>query len=181
MSARRIKGVWWYGDMPVPATAMWSGERDEGRLAACEHVPDGHLALWCPERPGEGVPMFKNPHPVRQRRAMALMLCDICARPLQHRTKYLLGNLRVIHVENLYQPRWITQEPLVCRECLPLASTRCPFVRSWPERFPEWQPIIVRRWDLISTVVTTEALELTAGRGDYPTPAVAYIKLAPSV
>ena len=149
---------------------MWTGERDQGWLAPCRHA-EGRLALHAPELPGTGRPMFLNPHPVRQRRAMALMLCDICAKPLRNRTKHLLSPGRYVVVGDRALRGY--QEPCVCADCLPLARQWCPHV----QRLEPWPPPIMRRYKTMCCVLAVAAFAEIAGKGDYPKPAVGYVKL----
>jgi hypothetical protein len=173
VSTGRRGGIWYWNGLPVPLTATWSGELDQSWIADCPHAKAP--ALMAVERPGEGRPFFKRPHPVRQRRAMALCLCDICGRPLRNRTKYLCGNVRSFEAEGRLWPG--TSEPLVCSACLPLAQAHCPFVKAATERGE--RPLIVSRYLTAASVVDAEGMRLTTGAGDYPKRAVCYLKLIP--
>lgn len=170
----RRHGVLWYGSTPVPATAMWTGELDEGAIRPCRHA-QGRPALFAPERPGNGRPMFKNPHPVRQRRAMALLLCDVCARPLRNRTKHRISHAYAVTADHgaIVAP---FQEPLVCGDCLDLAAAHCPFV-SAERAAGRWPPLVVRRHRLVAQILARAGMALVCGRGDYPAPAVCYLKM----
>jgi hypothetical protein len=172
-AAERRSGVWWWNDTPVPLTATWSGELDRSWVAHCPHA--GGPALMAPERPGVGRPFFKRPHPVRQRRAMALCLCDVCGCSLKARTKYLCGNIHGFEAGGVTMAG--TVEPLVCADCLPLAKVRCPFVSAAVGRGE--RPLAVARYTLVAQVVEREGLRLTTGGGDLPPAAVCYLKLVP--
>jgi hypothetical protein len=169
MIAQKRGPILWWGNSPVPATAMWTGEMDAGWLAPCRYA-GGRLALHAPSRPGVGRPMFKNPHPVRQRRAITEMRCDICARPLRNRTKHLLAPGRYVEAEG--RMVWAYQEPCVCSECLPLARRWCPHV----QRIEKWPPPILRQWRVILTLMDTPAHSECAGQGTYDRPAIGYAK-----
>lgn len=168
--ARREDGRWWWGATPVPATSMWTGELDAGWLAPCLYA-DRQLAVHAPQLQGVGKPMFKNPHPVRQRRAMAKMLCDICARPLAQRTKHLLAPGRWVRVGQDMLRGYL--EPCVCRECLPLARRWCPHVQT----FEPWPPPVVRRSRTMAQVIAPAGMVEVVGKGTFDRPAVGYLKL----
>lgn len=173
MRAERRGGVWWWGPVPVPTTAMWTAEIDQGYVAACVHAA-GRPALMAPERTGQGEPRFKMPHPLRQRRAAVLGLCDICGKSLRTKTKYLCGNVRA----GPGLPRAASSEPLVCGGCLPLASRHCPFVRR--EVAAGTRPLVVTRYDLAWSIVNKEGLELSVGLGLFPEEgAICFAKIVP--
>jgi hypothetical protein len=178
-AASRIDGIWWWKGTPVPNTACWSAEKDAGWIAWCP-IARAH-ALMMPERQGEGVPQFKNPHPVRQRRAMASCLCDLCRRPLRHRTKILAGALRG-GARGLPEPA--TSEPLVCQTCYALAARHCPHVRAVAAAGPVAQtgPWIVMGYRTAAQIVALPGLVQIAGsvRADGHDRAACYIKLIPS-
>src|SRR5438270_10139290 len=85
---------------PVPYIAMWSAEKlpparllqtrsgvhyaDESML---DRDSDGVLWTRAGSRRGEGEPYYKKVHPLRQRKAMRQLLCQVCAEPADHNTK----------------------------------------------------------------------------------------------
>lgn len=109
-----------YGDAPVPWTVMWSGE-DEYFVGTCPSF--GLPAICQRERPGEGKPNFGTPNVMRQRKAHALGLCDLCAKPLKGSTRYSLsmvggfGNV-LTH-----------SEPLLHAECARISYELCPALK----------------------------------------------------
>lgn len=114
-----------YGSVPVPWTASWS-EEESFFLARCPYA--GRLALCQPERPGEGRPMFGKPHSIRQRKAIALGLCDLCARPLAGRTKVSLSHAK-IYGHGAEGPAILQVEPMLHRECALVSMRHCPSLR----------------------------------------------------
>lgn len=111
-----------YGNIPVPATVMWSSEED-CYVAECPwfKVP----AICQHEAPGEGVALFGRPHVVRQRKAMALCLCDLCAEPLKGK-KFSLSSFGGDPPQG-YQLSQV--EPLLHRECVVKSLESCPDLR----------------------------------------------------
>lgn len=170
--------IWWRG-MPVPATAAWSAEIGDGWVGHCSLA--GQPALMMPERQGQGEPLFKNPHPVRQRRAMLHGLCDVCARPLRYRTKILAGAIRS-GARGL--PAAATNEPLVCRPCYVLAARYCPHVRGVAASGTQAGdgPWIVSRYHLALQILELPGMIEIAERVDDRghTSAGCYFKLVPT-
>lgn len=80
----------------VPYIVQWSEERDcspeltvrqngDG-VGYADETPgdrDAHGVLWrqVTGRRGQGRPLFGSVHPLRQRRAMRRLLCQVCGRP----------------------------------------------------------------------------------------------------
>lgn len=119
-----------YGDIHVPWTASWSGE-DQFFIARCCYAND--LPALCQnENIGVGRPLFAKPHAVRQRKAMALRLCDICGRPLRGRTHVSLSQESPREVSGLgFIP--LAVEPMVHKECALLALQQCPSLKRQAE------------------------------------------------
>lgn len=114
-----------FGNTPVPYTVAWSAEESFffdrcpyfGRPAICQAVA-----------PGQGQPRFGKPHLQRQRRAIALGLCDLCARPLKGRTRVSLSHARPV-VHGAEGPAILQVEPLLHRECALRSIRFCPSLR----------------------------------------------------
>ncbi len=111
-----------YGNAPVPWTAMWSGE-DKYFVGMCAAF--GVLAICQREAPGEGKPNFGAPNVMRQRRAHAQGLCDLCAKPLKGTTRYSMSNV-VGAVPNAILTH---SEPLLHKECAKISYENCPTLR----------------------------------------------------
>jgi hypothetical protein len=115
-----------YGAISVPWTASWSNE-DKFFIARCPYAND-LPALCQSEAPGIGRPLFAKPHSIRQRKAMALRLCDICGRPLKGRTHVSLSQESRRDVMGLgYIP--LAVEPMVHKECGLVAIRQCPSLK----------------------------------------------------
>lgn len=109
-----------YGDIPVPQPVMWSAE-DEYFVALCPIWK--RPAICQKEAQGEGVPRFGRPHVMRQRRAMASVLCDVCGKPLRNATKISLSSFGGDYPQGYL----LTQvEPLLHADCARLSVEHCP-------------------------------------------------------
>jgi hypothetical protein len=118
-----------FGNTRVPVTSSWASEehfflercRWFGGIAICQHDDTGPVAA-------RGKPLFSKPHMQRQRRAMALGLCDICGRTLRTSTKVSLSHARP-------QPHgadgWaiLQVEPMMHRACALEAVDQCPSLK----------------------------------------------------
>lgn len=102
---------------------MWSAE-EEYRVAECPVCR--RPAICQPEKRGEGVPRFGRPHAVRQRRAMMLLLCDLCARPLRGATKISLSNFGADYSSDYILSQ---VEPLLHAECARISIEHCPALK----------------------------------------------------
>ena len=128
---------------PVPYVARWSAEkvleaplvetrqgiayRDESSVDR-----DRHGLLWSrvTARPGHGEPLYRQMHPLRQRRAMRRLLCQVCARPADHNQH---GTLWLIHEQPNPWPGWPeraqTTHPPLCLRCAHISVKTCPSLR----------------------------------------------------
>lgn len=105
----------------VPWNASWSSEAHY-EIRPCRWV-GGALAIWSPQSPGVGRPIFAKPHMVRQRQSIARMLCTVCGEPTPKNDRwwFALGG---------YQEGWfMTTEAPVHRECADLALAKCPHLQ----------------------------------------------------
>ncbi|MGH3760516.1 hypothetical protein [Actinophytocola sp.] len=128
----------------VPYIATWSAE-DSPAIPIIEHpgrgiaYPDETLTdrdqrgvLWTrtTSRPGEGRPEFGKVHPLRQRRAMRRLLCQVCATPADHDARGVFWLLND-HPEDW--PNWpdavVTTHPPTCLACARMAVRLCPALR----------------------------------------------------
>lgn len=115
-----------WGDTPVPVTAAWTSEAPMF-LAPCRYA-EGRRAVCQAQSIGKGQPTFAKPHMVRQRRAMVLGLCDLCGRPLGHRTKVSLS--RPGMATNGAEGLAVLQvEPMLHVECAAASLQFCPSLR----------------------------------------------------
>jgi hypothetical protein len=90
--------------------------------------------LWTriASRVGVGNPLFKSLHPVRQRRAMGRLLCQVCAQPADH-TEH--GTLWLAPGDDVgSRPGWpdemTTIHPPLCLACARISMRMCPALRS---------------------------------------------------
>lgn len=129
----------------TPYVSAWSEEKDppsmvierrgQGIAYLDETVIDrdsrGALWLRSSSRPGHGQPQFAKVHPLRQRRAMRQLLCNVCARPADRTDEGVLWLLKD-HRDDW--PGWpenmAVNEPPVCVPCARLASRLCPALRG---------------------------------------------------
>jgi hypothetical protein len=116
------KAIIFYGGVPVPYTVSWSNEA-RPHLAFCKHARA--RAISYDDARGVGKPRFADPHPNRMREVMAKGLCDLCAKPLNARTKVSLSKARPqVHAAS---PMDVLQvEPLLHRECAAVCIEHCP-------------------------------------------------------
>lgn len=114
-----------FGNTPVPWTISWAGE-EQFFVDRCPYA--GQPAIRQAEAWGAGKPKFGAPHSDRQRRAIALMLCDLCEQPLKTRTKVSLSHARPVP-HSARGMEILQVEPLVCRPCARICAEHCPSLR----------------------------------------------------
>lgn len=128
----------------VPYVATWNAEQDlprrlvelPGRGIAYEDEllgdRDTHGVLWqrAAVRPGVGRPEFGKVHPLRQRRVMRRLLCQVCAEPADRNGSGVLWLMRD-HRDDW--PQWPegmgAVEPPVCVPCVEISLRLCPALR----------------------------------------------------
>jgi hypothetical protein len=129
----------------TPYIMAWSAEQDPPvMLVEC---PGGGIAyqdetvadrdrngvLWfrTPFRPGQGRPEFGRVHPLRQRRTMQRLLCQVCAGPANQTEDGVLWLLKD-HREDW--PSWPNgmgvTEPPICLSCVEVSLRLCPALRK---------------------------------------------------
>jgi hypothetical protein len=132
----------------VPYVALWSGERPSGQIvcrfdksvpvgiAFADEAPedrDSRGLLWnrTNQAAGSGRPDFAKIHPLRQRKAMRKLLCQVCAGPAdttEAGTLWLLTDYRddwpgwPNGMGNTYPP--------LCLPCARLSVRQCPVLRK---------------------------------------------------
>lgn len=115
-----------WGNIIIPWTVAWTGER-RFTVSRCPYART--MALCQEEAPGVGKPDFGKPHSNRQRRAQALQLCDICAKPLKGRTRISLSQDSARHVDGLGLVP-LAVEPMVHKECAVISLDQCPALKK---------------------------------------------------
>lgn len=129
----------------TPYITMWSEEQEPprpvierrgrgvGYLDETWFDRDDHGVLWdhAPHRPGHGQPMFAVVHPLRQRRAMHRLLCNVCGGPADQTDD---GTLWLVRDYRDDWPNWPNGmgaiEPPVCAPCARVATRLCPSLRK---------------------------------------------------
>jgi hypothetical protein len=129
---------------PVPHVARWSAETDldaplietANGIAYADELSidrDDHGLLWSrvAVRPGVGQPIYRELHPLRQRRAMRRLLCQVCARPADQNER---GALWLIHDDRGQWPGWPegaqNTHPPLCLRCARISVKACPWLRD---------------------------------------------------
>lgn len=117
----------------VPWNAAWTGESARFEIRPCRFVQN-RPAVWQTHDPGNGKPMFAEPHIVRQRRSIAEMRCTVCGErtPASDRWWFEHGQ----HHDGWF----MTTEAPVHRACADHALKVCPHLRERgiePSRFPD--------------------------------------------
>jgi hypothetical protein len=127
----------------VPYITLWSTERTakarvvhrHGGIAYVQERPgdrDRHGVLWTrvTSRPGEGRPEFGKVHARRQRRAMRLLLCQVCGGPADRNAD---GVLWLVGEDQGQRASWpdplLTAHPPVCVRCAVRSVGVCPHLR----------------------------------------------------
>lgn len=115
-----------YGGVPVPYTASWSGE-EKFSLEPCRFA-GGRLAICQHEARGTGKPLFGKPHSIRQRQVIANDLCDLCGRPLRNSTKVSLSHARP-RANGASALDILQVEPLLHKACAAISVQHCPSLK----------------------------------------------------
>lgn len=99
--------------------------------ALCDRDRRGVLWQRAVSRPGVGEPLFSQVHPLRQRRAMQRLLCNVCGKPADQSDDGVLWLVRDFRDD---WPGWPENmgvtEPPVCLPCARVASRLCPALRK---------------------------------------------------
>lgn len=93
---------------------------------------DSHGVLWqrAGMQHGVGRPEFGRVHPLRQRRAMRKLLCQVCAEPADRNIDGVLWLLRDYRDDWACWPEGMgCVEPPVCASCIPISMRLCPALR----------------------------------------------------
>ncbi|KOV88305.1 hypothetical protein [Nocardia sp. NRRL S-836] len=128
----------------VPYVTAWTGERRVPyRLVARPGIGIGYTdevmgdrdargVLWmrAAVRHGAGRPEFGQVHPLRQRRAMRRLLCQVCAGPADRNGDGVLWLLRDHGNDWADWPEGMaTVDPPVCVPCVAITLRLCPAMR----------------------------------------------------
>jgi hypothetical protein len=134
------------GRAVVPYIASWTGERMRtdrelvyrawgGGIGYADETPadrDEYGVLWLSNTGdlGTGRPLFKDQHPLRQRHAMADLLCQVCAQPADHTEQGTLWLLPAVPERLAAPQREVTAFPPICPPCARISVAMCPALRS---------------------------------------------------
>lgn len=132
------------GRVIAPYITTWSAEQDlpyklverpgHGIGYADELLTDrdAHGVLWqrAAVRHEIGRPEFGKVHPLRQRRAMRRLLCQVCAGPAEQSDDGVLWLLRDYRDDWHNWPEGMASvEPPICVPCVPTSLKLCPALR----------------------------------------------------
>jgi hypothetical protein len=138
------------GRLVVPYVTAWSAEEEppvdvvevpgHGIGYADESVSDrdsrGVLWVRMPFQQGQGRPVFGLVHPLRQRRAMRRLLCQVCAGPADRTEDGMLWLVQDFREDWPGWPeRMAVTEPPVCLPCAALSLRVCPALRRGAAAF----------------------------------------------
>jgi hypothetical protein len=115
-----------YPSVPVVARGRWGIGYTRERPGDRDHR--GVLWTRTTTAPGNGRPLFRRVHPLRQRRAMRHLLCQVCGRPADQNEQgvlWLLGD-----PDKGWSGSEVTGQPPVCVDCAVVASRACPHLRG---------------------------------------------------
>lgn len=115
-----------WGTLPVPYAALWSGEAGRMFIATCPHA--GVPSLCDHGARGTGKPIFGKPHMTRQRELIISGRCDLCAKPLDGRTKVSLSHAS-FRVSGAEGGCIMQVEPLVHKDCALDCVRHCPSLK----------------------------------------------------
>lgn len=122
----------WSAEQDLPCRIVERPDRSIGYDDELTTDRDQHGVLWMQtaSRQGRGRPEFARVHPLRQRRAMDLLLCQVCGGPADRSEDGVLWLLRDHRGD---WPSWpegmASTEPPVCRPCIAVARRLCPALR----------------------------------------------------
>ncbi|RKN10173.1 hypothetical protein [Streptomyces radicis] len=141
----------------VPYITQWSGERPadvrvierRGRLAYADersYDRDTGGVLWrrIPSTPGKGKPEFGAVHALRQRVAMAGLLCQVCGKPADRNNNGVLWLMGEAPDAPGTWPQGLeTTHPPVCQPCASVSARACPHLRQRyvTLRVRSWTPV----------------------------------------
>jgi hypothetical protein len=122
----------WSAEVDPPATVVGIPGGGIGYADEKATDRDKHGVLWAraSRHPGEGRPVFKKVHPIRQRRAMRNLLCQVCGGPADRNDDGVLWLLRDFRDDWQGWPNQMSvTEPPVCQPCVHLSMKLCPALR----------------------------------------------------
>jgi hypothetical protein len=104
------------------------GYRDE---MPTDRDESGVLWYQSPSHQGAGRPRFGDVHPLRQRRAMRRLLCQVCAGPADRNQDGVLWLMRDHREDWDRWPEGMAEvEPPICAPCVRMSMRLCPALRK---------------------------------------------------
>lgn len=122
----------WSAEDPIPNPVIHIGVRGIGFADEMFTDRDKQGVLWtrAPSHPGVGRPRFDKAHPLRQRRAMRKLLCQVCAQPADVDER---GALWLLPDHRGDWPNWpenmANMHPPLCLPCARASAFACPALR----------------------------------------------------
>lgn len=128
----------------VPYVTMWTSEQTPPTKVierapsgvgytdetATDRDADGVLWTRVTGRPGYGRPQYLRMHPLRQRRAMRKLLCQVCAQPADHTDQGRLWLLPDTWRDiDTWADEVVNPFPPVCMGCARISTRLCPPLR----------------------------------------------------
>jgi hypothetical protein len=120
---------WSDEEVPPPAEIVERLGRGIGYADETIYDRDRHGVLWLRalSRPNQGQPLFAKVHPLRQRRAMRRLLCNVCGGPSDLSEDGVLWLLKDHRSDWPGWPeRMALTEPPVCVPCARRSIRMCP-------------------------------------------------------
>lgn len=123
----------WSSEQPLPTQVI---ERPGAGIAYADETladRDGDGVLWTrmPSLPGHGRPEFGRVHPLRQRRAMRRLLCQVCGQPADYTDQGVLWLLKDHRADWPHWPEDMANTyPPVCPPCTQVSISTCPALRA---------------------------------------------------
>ena len=159
----------------VPWNAAWTGE-SRYAINRCRWTGRAqHPAVHQRHAPGEGRPLFAEPHMVRQRKSVAKLLCTVCGEPTSSDDRWMFDQGEWTTIQGF--TGWATTEAPVHCACAELAGELCPRIkkrRLTPVRFPAYHIVVAQ------LVGGPELLRTHGLRVDPARPVVGHLKIMPN-
>ncbi|ANZ42857.1 hypothetical protein BBK82_19065 [Lentzea guizhouensis] len=122
----------WSAEYDLPCALVERPDRSIGHATELPGDRDRQGVLWkqVASHRGQGRPEFGKVHPLRQRRAMERLLCQVCGNPADQNSDGVLW-LQVDHHDDWpgWPERMASTEPPICRPCAALSTRLCPALR----------------------------------------------------
>ncbi|MEL6678113.1 MAG: hypothetical protein AAFQ51_05355 [Pseudomonadota bacterium] len=91
--------------------------------------------MWAPHTPGQGRPLFAEPHSVRQRKSVAEYRCTVCGEKTVPGNRYWFRHV----ADEMVNGMIVTQEAPVHADCARRALQLCPNIKERGLRIMEWE------------------------------------------